>query len=223
MFGPPTEIEDYFQVVKSNPYNGTIRVNLQPKDNLQVGDELEIKASLSSIVSSEGVIETIFYVKMEKFKEKEPKPEEPDIPQIGLPELILVFKDERENVTTWDNLADLGISFDEQEIMATLSNESDELEKIFINMDSSLLRTYKSKFDGDEALRVADNKYIAQVYFHTLFLFSILKQRNYNFSLNDDNRSEKTLEEVLQDLFKSSYGEFLIRFGGTEELINAID
>jgi hypothetical protein len=90
-------------------------------------------------------------------------------------------------------------------------------------MDSSLLRTYKSRLDGDEALRVADNKYVAQVYFHALFLFSILKQRNYNFSLTDDNRSEKTLEEVLQDLFKSSYGEFLLRFGGTEDLINAIE
>ncbi len=220
---PPTEIEDYFQVVKSNPHDGTIRVNLQPKDNLKVGDELQIQASLSSIVSPEEAIETIFYVKIEKMKEKEPKLEGPDAPQIGLPELILVYKDERENVTTWDNVAGLGVSFDEQEIMYPLSNENDELEKIFINMDSSLLRTYKSKFDGDEALRVADNKYVAQVYFHTLFLFSILKQKNYNYYLNDNNRSEKTLEEVLQDLFKSSYGEFLIRFGGTEELINAID
>jgi len=41
--------------------------------------------------------------------------------------------------------------------------------------------------------------------------------------MEDANRSEKTLEEVLQDLFKSNYGEFLLRFGGTEELINAID
>lgn len=221
--GKPKAIEDYFQVVKSNPHDGTIRVNLQPKDNLKVGDEIEIQANLSSVNSLDGAIKSIFYVKIEKMKEKEPKPEEPELPQIGLPQLVLVYKDERENVTTWNNLAELGISFDEQEIMSTLSNENDELEKIFINMDSSLLRTYKSKFDGDEALRVADNKYVAQVYFHSLFLFSIFKQKNYNFSLNDNNNSEKTLEEVLQDLFKSSYGEFLIRFGGTEELINAID
>ena len=221
--GEPKEIEDYFQVVKSNPHDGTIRVNLQPKSNLKVGDEIEVQARLSSVVSPEGALETLFHVKIEKMREKEPNPDVPEVPQIGLPELILIYKDQRENVTVWNDLADLGLSIDEQEIMATLSNDKDELEKIFINMDSSLLRTYKSKLDGDDALRLADNKYIAQVYFHTLFLFSILKQRNYTFSLGNEYGSEKTLDEVLQDIFKSSYGEFLLRFGGTEELLNAIE
>lgn len=221
--GAPREIEDFFQVVRSNPHDGTIRVNLQPKDNLKVGDEIEIQANLSSVNSLEGAITSIFYVKIEKMKEQEPKPEEPEVPQIGLPQLVLVYKNERENVTTWKDIDELGIAFDDQETMATLSDDNDQLEKIFINMDSSLLRTYKSKLNGEEALRLADNKYVAQLYFHTLFLFSILKQRNYNFSLNENHEIEKTLDDVLQDLFKSSYTEFLIRFGGTEELINAID
>jgi hypothetical protein len=221
--GEPKDIEDFFQVVKSNPYDGTIRVNLQPKDNLKVGDELEIQANLSSVNSLDGAIKSIFYVKIEKMKEQEPKPEEPEVPRIGLPQLILVYKDGRESVTTWNDLVELNITFDDQETMATFTDENDQLEKIFINMDSSLLRTYKSRLDSDDALTLADNKYVAQIYFHTLFLFSILKQRNYNFSLNGDHGTDKTLDEVLQDLFRSSYTEFLIRFGGTEELINAID
>lgn len=92
------------------------------------------------------------------------------------------------------------------------------------DMDSSLLRSYKSKLDSDEALQIADNKYISQVYFHTLFLYSILKQKKLRFSL-DESQGEKALEVdgVLRDLFKSSYCEFLLRFGGTEELIAAID
>jgi hypothetical protein len=221
--GEPKDIEEFFQVVKSNPHDGTIRVNLQPKDNLPVGEELEIQANLSSVNSLDGAIKSIFYVKIEKVKEQEPKPEEPEVPQIGLPQLILVYKDERENVTTWNDLIELNIAFDDQETMATFTDENEKLEKIFINMDSSLLRTYKSRLDSDEALTLADNKYVTQIYFHTLFLFSILKQRNYNYSLNGDQGIEKTLDEVLQDLFKSSYTEFLIRFGSTEELINAID
>lgn len=221
--GKPREIEDYFQVVKSSPQDGTIRVNLQPKIPLAVGDEIQIQAKLSSIVAPDGALESIFYIKLEKMKEKDPKPEEPEVPQIGLPRMVLVYKDERGGVKTWADVESSGISFDEHEIMATDSNEKDELETIIINMDSSMLKTYKSKLDGDEALRVADNKYSSQVYFHTLFLYSILKQRNYNFSLDGDIKAEKTLEEVLQDLFKSSYGEFLLRFGGTEELIAAID
>lgn len=222
--GNPKEIDDFFHVVKSSPQDGTIRVNLQPQDNLKVGDELEIKAELTSIIEPEGFLEAVFYVKIEEPREEEPKPEEPDAPQIGLPQMVLVYKDEREGVKTWSDLESSGISFDDIEIMAPYTNDKDELETIFINMDSSLLRSYKSKIDGDDALQVADNKYISQVYFHTLFLYSILKQKKIRFSF-EDQQGEKAVEveEVLRDLFKSSYCEFLLRFGGTEELIAAID
>lgn len=222
--GQPRDIDEYFQVVKSSPQDGTIRVNMQPKGNLQVGHELQIRANLTSVVQPEGTLKSIFYVKIEEMKEKEPKPEAPDMPQIGLPQMVLVYKDERAGVTTWNDVEASGISFDEAEIMATDTSEKDELEKILINMDSSLLRTYKSKIDGDEALQIADNKYVSQVYFHTLFLYSILKQKKLRFLL-DEPQGEKTMEvdDVLRDLFKSSYGEFLLRFGGTEELIAAID
>ena len=222
--GNPREIDEFFQVVKSSPQDGTIRVNLQPKDNLQVGDELEIKANLTSLVEPEGVLEAVFYVKIEEMKEKEPKPEESEVPQIGLPQMVLVYKDEREGVKTWSDFEASGISFDDTEIMATDTNDKDELETIFINMDSSLLRSYKSKLDGDETLQVADNKYISQVYFHTLFLYSILKQKKMRFSIEDQQGDKAVeVEELLRDLFKSSYCEFLLRFGGTEELIAAID
>jgi len=77
--------------------------------------------------------------------------------------------------------------------------------------------------DGDEVLRIADNKYISQVYFHTLFLYSILKQRNYKITDSSDINNEKTLDEVLQDLFKASYAEFLLKFGSTEELLAAVE
>jgi hypothetical protein len=222
--GKPREIDEYFQVVKSSPQDGTIRVNLQPKSLLKVGDEIQIQAYLASIVQPEGTLETIFYVKIEEMKEKEEQPEEPNVPQIGLPQMVLVYKDEREGVTTWSDLEASGISFDELEIMATDTNDKDELETIFINMDSSLVRTYKARLDGDEALQVADNKYVSQVYFHTLFLYSIFKQKRVRFSI-DELQGEKTMEldDVLRDLFKTSYGEFLLRFGGTEELIAAID
>ncbi len=223
--GTPRDIEDVFQVVKSNPHDGTIRVNLQPKSNVQVGDEIEIRADLNTFEKPDEPFQVVFYVKIEQMQVKDPKPEEPEIPQIGLPEMILVYKDDKEGVTTWSMLEDKGISMDPEEIMATLSNEEEELEKIFINMGSGLIKSYKSKIDGYDALRIADNKFASQVYFHTLFLYSILKQRKYIFTQDGDNNAGKTfeLDDVLRDLFKSSYGEFLLRFGGTEELIATID
>ena len=77
-------------------------------------------------------------------------------------------------------------------------------------MDSHSLKSYKSKFDGEEQLQIADNKYVSQVYFHTLFLYSILKQKNYNYSEMSESNQEKNIEmeDVLKELFKSSYGEF---------------
>ncbi len=225
--GAPRDIEDVFQVVKSNPHDGTIRVNLQPKSNVQVGEEIEIRADLNTVEKPDEPFQVVFYVKIEQMKVKDPKPEEPEVPQIGLPEMILVYRDDKEGVTTWtwSKLEDKGLYMDDYEIMATLSNDKDELEKIFINMGSGLIKSYKSKLDGYDSLRIADNKYASQVYFHTLFLYSILKQKKYIFTQDGDNNVEKTfeLDEVLQDLFKSSYGEFLLRFGGTEELIAAID
>lgn len=223
--GAPKEIEDYFQVVRSSPQDGTIRVNLQPKNTLNVGDELEIQANLTTVEKPDDPLQVVFYVKIEKMMEKEPKPKEPEIPQIGLPKMELVYKEGSEGVTTWDKMDENGIPFDGFEIMATLSNDDDELETIFINMDSHLLKSYKSKFDGEEQLQIADNKYVSQVYFHTLFLYSILKQRNYNYSEVSESNQEKNveMEDVLKDLFKSSYGEFLLKFGGTEELMAALD
>jgi hypothetical protein len=38
-----------------------------------------------------------------------------------------------------------------------------------------------------------------------------------------ENETEKTIDEILQDLVKTSYGEFLLKFGGTEELMMVID
>ncbi len=219
--GAPKEIEDYFQVVKSSPQDGTVRVNLQPKNTLNVGDELKIQANLTTVEKPDDPLQVIFYIKIEKLMEKEPKPKEPEVPQIGLPKMELVYKEGSDGVTTWDKMNEIGMLFDGSEIMETLSNDDDELETIFINMDSHMLKSYKSKYDGEEQLQIADNKYVSQVYFHTLFLYSILKQRNYNYSVMSDSNQEKELEmeEVLKDLFKSSYGEFLLKFGGTEELM----
>ncbi len=224
--GAPKEIEDYFQVVKSSPQDGTIRVNLQPKNILNVGDELKMQADLTTVEKPDEPLQVVFYVKIEKLMEKDPKPKEPEVPQIGLPRMELVYKDGSDGVMTWKRMEDNGIPFDGEDIMATLTDdETGELETIFINMDSYLLKSYKSKFGSEEQLKLADNKYASQVYFHTLFLYSILKQKNYNISVTSDGHEEKTLEieDVLKELFKSSYGEFLLKFGGTEELMSVIE
>ena len=57
------------------------------------------------------------------------------------------------------------------------------------------------------------------MYFHTLFLFAIAKNRNYTMKQGD---SERDLTDFLRDIFSSSYSEFLLNFG-TEQLMASLD
>ena len=64
-------------------------------------------------------------------------------------------------------------------------------------MDCRLLMSYKSKFKtiSEEQIELADKKYLSSVYFHTLFLFTIAKQKKLNVT-----QEEKEIE--LTDFLK---------------------
>ncbi len=66
--------------------------------------------------------------------------------------------------------------------------------------------------------RIADKKYISAVYFHTLFLFTIAKQKRYDVKQED---KEIELTDFLKDIFLSYYTEFLLNFG-IEQLMSAL-
>jgi len=68
--GIPKEITEVFNVNTSSPNKGTIRINLNPKDELKVGDAVQLKVSLTSPT---GDFDEIFWVKIadpQKPKEK---------------------------------------------------------------------------------------------------------------------------------------------------------
>ncbi len=66
-------------------------------------------------------------------------------------------------------------------------NGEGNLERIYINKDSRVLRNHLSK-QGSlsvESKELAEKKYISSVYFHTIFLFSITKNRKYELKQAD--------------------------------------
>jgi len=101
----------------------------------------------------------------------------------------------------------------------------DELESIYINMDSTVLKNFKSKYRsaGESQLEFADRKYITSVYFHTLFLYTITKNKKYRI-IQDEENSEVPIEigSYLKDLFESYYSEFILNFGGMEEMMQGL-
>jgi hypothetical protein len=145
-------------------------------------------------------------------RKEEPKEEPP-----GLPDYVLTYRDDPRtpNSMTWDKLAEVPIDMDFNIVMHPLLNNDGNLERIFINMDSSVLRNYFSKQAGlsVENKELAEKKYISSVYFHTIFLFSITKNRKYE--LKRDNK-EIDLGDYLKDVFSSYYGEFLLNFGAEQ-------
>ena len=63
--GKVDRIDDVFNVGKSSPQNGTIKIHLNPKEEVSVGDEAKIKVSLGSPT---GEFEEIFWVKVSEPK-----------------------------------------------------------------------------------------------------------------------------------------------------------
>jgi len=81
------------------------------------------------------------------------------------------------------------------------------------------LRVIAVGVETEEQLEFAEKKYISSVYFHTLFLFTIAKKRNYNFQQEE---RERDVADFLKDIFTNHYAEFLLNFG-SEQLIASLD
>lgn len=220
--GTPKELSELLNITRSSPTNGTIRVGFNPTDQLKVDDMIEIQATLDG----PGVeLEERFWVKVvmpEKQKPKPEKPEELKQDTIGLPPPVLVYQEKKDaEHLSWDEVStSIGDEFSYGTIMHPLV-EGDRLEKIFINMDSTVLKNYKAKLNGitSEQIEAAEKRYITSVYFHTLFLYTISRKKNY--SIRQGER-DADLGDYLKDVFSSYYSEFLLNFG-MEQLMATLD
>ena len=117
-----------------------------------VGDTIKLKASLST---PGGDLEEIFYIKIaDQEQRKQPgkkKEEEPDN-QLGLPKMQLVYRETKDGKVTWESMeTESGIPMDHDKVVFPLVS-GDVLETIFINMDSNVLLSHRSKLKGQEAI-----------------------------------------------------------------------
>ncbi len=231
--GKVERIEDVFNARKSSPQDGTIKIHLNPKKEVHVGDEAKIKVSLTS---PNGVFEEIFWVRISDPKtppQSSPRTEDEEIPNLALPDLVRVFEQETQQgneqqertYKTWEEVEGaIGDPMDYSTVMYPMV-EGDKLESIYINMDSRVLKNFKAKMrnPSDEQLNAANQRYIAAVYSHTLFLYSITKAHKYQVVQEGNGvNSDIELEIYLKDLFKNHYAEFLLNFGFDEvmQLLN---
>lgn len=225
--GQPETIEDVFNIHNSSPQNGTIRVSLHPKVTTRVGDEIQMKVTLTGAGQD---FEEMFWAKITEPDQtpKESKKKEPEESLLGLPEFVLVYKEKKnEKSLSWEEVSEAAIEMTYETVMFPLASGEDILEKIYINMDSHVLKTFASKHKNptEEQIVLAERKYMSSVYFHTLFLYTITKNRGYQIAKSVDGKNEPDPIDVgtyLKDIFDNYYSSFILNFGGMEEMMQGL-
>lgn len=214
--GSDKEPGELLNIIKSSPDKGTIKITFNPDTDLRQGDEVEVEATLKG-AGVESFVEVVFLkiVDPEQKKETAPKEEE-DYSNIGLPELVKVKQEQ------WEELEGHGITMDYKTVMS-LQASGDILEKIYVNLDSHVYLNHRKKLRNEEQIMVAQKRYIASVYFHSLFLYMITKKKNYKLALpKEETEEEITIDDYIRDVFDSYYSDFLLNFG-MEQLMGALE
>lgn len=216
--GQIDEIEDVLNVRKSSPQEGTIKVHLSPREEICVGDAARIEADLTT--PNGGFEPEVFWVKISEPrapKQDTRKTEEAKSPNVGLPEYILTYQNPMKNAVTWSDFEEkTGQPMDYNVVMHP-SLEGERLEKIYINMDSTTFKNYKPNNPNDEQLELANRRYIASVYLHTLFLYTITKSLKFGFKKESENGPvDEEIDVYLKELFGSYYAEFILNFGADQ-------
>uniref|UniRef100_A0A2A4ZA65 Uncharacterized protein n=1 Tax=OCS116 cluster bacterium TaxID=2030921 RepID=A0A2A4ZA65_9PROT len=222
----PRKLNDVFDIVKSSPSKGEIRIDLEPNSEVAVGDNFEIKVNLSS---PSGELDQIFLVKITEPKKKEntDQPGEHPDNKLSLPQLIRVYEKEEEGAkkrNTWDTVDEKGVSFSHHIVVRPIES-SDGLSEIYVNMDSTAFLNFRSKLKTPEQMDIAEKKYFSAIYFHTLFLYAITKNQKYSINkpaVEGENPEDVDITDYITDLFSASYAQFLLNFD-TQELIRSFE
>ena len=218
--GKADKIEDIFTVTKSSPQEGSIKLHLSPNKKLKVGNEAKIKVSLSSPNAPEGQFDEIFWVKVGEPTAKPQKTQKKidNVARDDLPAPIEVYEDSSDEAKmSWAKLNDQGIEMDYNKVVH-LFIDNEKLEKIYINMDSSVFKKFnhKDKNPSEEKLKSNKENYLMTVYCHALFMFAITKKEGVTM-LKEKNQAQNSMEidEYIENLFsnhKAQYAEFLLNF-----------
>lgn len=201
------EVVDIITVEREGPANGTIKLIVKPQEKAQVGNEVEIKATLSSPGQD---MECLFTVKVDDKisppKQKEEKNTE-TFPNLPTPKKSFENPVDKEGVPwsefKWDGNDIVKV------IISPVDDDTSELlvDGIVVNMDAFVLKQFvsKNKIKSEKELKFITDKYFLSIYLHSLFLYSILQKMR---------KEDEKLEPIEVDEFVSSmikpYSNFLL-------------
>ena len=206
----PNEDAQKLKVQVSGPYDGELHLIVSPKEEAEVGETIPLSLKM---ISSAGEHEVIMYIRIDKEEDpqKEPKQKKLQEPELALPQLIRVVKDNpNEGEETW---ASTHMTADS--IIQLKIGSSGEIESILINMDSNTVRKLIN-VKGANIERIS-SKYLMSVYSHALMIYTSLYGYYQLPETQDkiDNAYLKQIEDDLNEAVEFSfkyYTGFLMSF-----------
>ncbi|KAB2952172.1 hypothetical protein F9B85_10190 [Heliorestis acidaminivorans] len=199
--GIPSEPTELFDIRKTGPSEGTIRLSLMPKESkLSVGDQIEVSVSLTS---PDGDREVVVWIKVVESRNENPEdpPSNREAPPT-LPEAIEVFQNNNEEKTlkTW---ADYNWNGEE---VVTLLIDGGTIQAIAINMDSPAIRRYLGLKRNltENIVTEIKRRYFVNMYMHSLFLYGTMEKFVGNKHFNNIE-----INEVIEKTMRG-YGLFLL-------------
>lgn len=195
----PNENAQKLKVQVAGPYDGEIRVIIEPKEYAEVGERIPLSIKM---VSSAGEYEVIVFIRVEREDHaQKTKKGTVEQPELILPQLIRVVKENPSNEEeTWKEQM-----MDAESIVKMKIGSDGSVDTILINMDSNLVKKLINKKGADiERVR---NQYITSVYSHSLMIYTTM----YGYYAQKDIDLDKHVVQQIQDDLQNSV-EFSFRY-----------
>ncbi|MCO5250081.1 MAG: hypothetical protein M9949_01520 [Candidatus Kapabacteria bacterium] len=202
----PNESTDILTINREGPVDGTIKLLIKPNAKAKVGDEVEIRATLSTPGHE---LECVFQVKVDnelsKPEQKEPKKTE-TFPNLPNPQKAFEHPIDGKGIA-WN---DPNLNWNGSDIVKVVTSKDEDefmVEGIIVNMDSFALKSFlsKNRINSESDIKYSKDKYFLSIYLHSLFLFSILQK----MKKDDDKLQSIEIDDFISNMIKP-YASFLM-------------
>ena len=204
----PSEDSTKLRVQFSGTCEGEIELMIEPREEVEVGDNIRLSIKM---ISSAGEYEVVAFIKIdnEAQQPKEPKEKTVEEPELSLPKLTRVVQySEDPEQAKW---SDYGMT--SESIVKIQINPNGAIDEVLINMDSNLVKKLiNAKGANVERVR---NKYISSIYSHILMVYTTM----YGYYSKDDIEIDEYVRKDIQESLNAAvefsfqyYANFLLTY-----------
>ena len=209
---PPGEVTDLFEVNRVGPYEGSIKLRIKPTTEINIGDEIQISAELTS---PDGDKECIFWIKIGPKNEKEEKQVDKE-EEYSLPRLITVFKEQNVDIPDAKTWSDYNWTGEDVVKVFPSSKENSLIDAVAVNVDSFSLSQYlRSNRLSGSRLEAAKRVYEIGIFLTSIFHY-------YEVKKNQNEWKGLDAEDIIANLMKG-YSKVMLYLLLNDQLLKELE